>query len=251
MTNKLITIENIYKNFGGKGKSNFETLKDVSFNIIKEEFLVLLGPSGCGKSTILRLLSELDQPSSGKITYEKDFSKEKMSFVFQQSAVFPWLTVGQNVELDLIGDKVPKEKRKILVKEELKEFGLEKFVKYRPRDLSGGLKQRVGLARAFVTGPKLIFLDEPFSELDIFTAEELRRELLRLWKKHDSTVVMVSHNIDEAIELADRIVVFSARPGQIKGIIKNELPRPRNPRSKEFFDMQDEIRALLKPENLE
>lgn len=243
----LISIKNLHKIFKERGQADFESLKDINLDVFEGEFLVLLGPSGCGKSTLLRILSGLDIASSGKISYSEDFSKDDMSFVFQQSAVLPWLSVGKNVELNLIEKKLSEEKKKNLIKEELLEFGLDKFFHSKPRELSGGMKQRVGLARAFVTLPKLIFLDEPFSELDIFTAEELRRELLRLWKEHSATVVMVSHNVDEAIELADRIAVFSGRPGRIKGIVENKMKRLRDLRSKEFFEMQDKIRDLLRP----
>ncbi len=243
----LITVEHVHKSFKDPGHRDLESLRDVSLHVREGEFLVLLGPSGCGKSTLLRLMSGLDTETSGKISFSDESLKEEVSFVFQQSAVLPWLTVGENVELNLIGKKVPKEKRRALVQEELKEFGLDRFYHSSPHELSGGMKQRVGLARAFVTSPKIIFLDEPFSELDIFTAEELRKELLRLWKEHNATVVMVSHNVDEAIELADRIVVFSDRPGHVKGIIENTLPRTRDMRSDVFFKMQDEVKKLLHP----
>jgi NitT/TauT family transport system ATP-binding protein len=242
----LIHIEHIHKTFKESNHHLIRVLSDITFDVHEGEFLVLLGPSGSGKSTLLRIACGLDTSSSGAIRYEPGLAKKDVNFVFQQSALLPWLTVGKNVEIGLIGRGVPESKREDMVRTELKEFGLEKFINAYPRELSGGMKQRVGLARAFVTEPKLIFLDEPFSELDFFTAKELRLELLRLWREHQATVIMVSHNITEAVELADRIAMFTARPGEIKKIMHNPLPRPRNYRSPEFFRMEDELAEYLK-----
>lgn len=245
MSKNIIKLENVYKVFKEAGRKEFSALRGIDLNIHEKEFVVLLGPSGSGKSTLPRIASGLDNPSSGKVVYGESVNKEAMSFVFQQSAVFPWLSVFKNVELGLIGHGVIEASRKKMVTEELKEFGLHDFAHAKPHELSGGMKQRVGLARAFVTNPSIIFLDEPFSELDFFTARELRKELLRLWKEHNATVSMVSHNIDEAIELADRIVVLSSNPGEIKDVVVNDLLRPRESRSKEFFDMQDRLYKLF------
>jgi NitT/TauT family transport system ATP-binding protein len=154
--------------------------------------------------------------------------------------------VEENVELGLIGRNVPIPERKQKVKKILEHFGLNQFENHRPFELSGGMKQRVGLARAFVTEPDIIFLDEPFSELDFFTAESLREALLDLWRSRGATIVMVSHYIDETISLADRIAVFSDRPGTIIDMIKNELPRPRDHRSTPFFALEDEVLLKLK-----
>ncbi|MDB5204202.1 MAG: transporter related [Candidatus Taylorbacteria bacterium] len=244
---KIISLDKVYKIYKEEGRREFTALRDISFSVHEKEFLILLGPSGSGKSTILRILSELDTPSSGKVIQDEIIDKKDMQFVFQQSAVLPWLTVSKNVELGLIGRNIDATKRNKMVLDELTEFGLHNFAHSQPRELSGGMKQRAGLARAFVTEPKLIFLDEPFSELDFFTAADLQQELLRLWKEHEATVVMVSHNIDEAIELADRIIIMSANPGEIKEIVTNEIPRPRNGRTPEFFAMQDKLRDLLTP----
>ncbi|MES2409647.1 MAG: ABC transporter ATP-binding protein [Patescibacteria group bacterium] len=244
---KILSLDKVYKIYKEEGRREFTALRDISFSVHDKEFLILLGPSGSGKSTILRILSGLDTASSGKVIHDEIIDKKDIQFVFQQSAILPWLTVSKNVELGLIGRNVDENKRNKMVLDELTEFGLHNFAHSQPRELSGGMKQRVGLARAFVTEPKLTFLDEPFSELDFFTAADLRKELLRLWKEHETAVVMVSHNIDEAIELADRIIVMSANPGEIKEIVVNDLPRPRNSRAPEFFAMQDKLRDLLTP----
>lgn len=242
----ILEISNLYKHFGKGRKKNAEALKDITLTVRSGEFFVLLGPSGSGKSTLLRIACGLDTASSGTVKYPHLLEKDDMSFVFQQFALLPWLTVGENVELGLIGRNIPEQTRDMLVKRELEEFGLSKFRHSHTRNLSGGMKQRVGLARAFVTEPKLMFLDEPFSELDFFTAEDLRKELLRLSRERGMTVIMVSHNIQEAVALADRIGVLTSRPGQLKEVIENTLPYPRIPRSPEFFAMEDRLSELLK-----
>jgi NitT/TauT family transport system ATP-binding protein len=245
-------------------------LKDIDFTIKQNEFFVILGPSGSGKSTLLRIMTGLERSDTGAVTYHEGISQADIGFVFQQFALLPWLTVSKNIELGLIGRQVPERMRKDVVAAQLKEFRLERFAASYPRQLSGGMKQRVGLARAFATDSKIIFLDEPFSELDLFTSEELRGELLRMWRGgivgqsnvsaiHSSvasiqenkittgkTIVMISHNITEAIELADRIAVLSSRPGEIKAIIENRLPRPRAQRTPEFYAMEDKLYAMLK-----
>lgn len=206
---------------------------------------MLLGPSGCGKSTLLRILAGLDKKTSGEIIYSPHFDPSKTAFVFQNFGILPWLTVFENVELNLIAKNITKEERHKDVRAILEPFGLSAFGGSFPHELSGGMRQRVGLARAFVSKPDVIFLDEPFSELDFFTAENLRKILLDLWRERSATVVMVSHYIDEAIALADRIAVFSDRPGTVTEIITNDLARPRDPRSHEFFAKEDEVKAYF------
>ena len=242
MTEALITIKNLKKVYPKDADHRrVEVLHDIDLTIHKGEFLVLLGPSGCGKSTLLRMITGLDTFSGGTITHGVGFDKENISFVFQDFGILPWLTVSENVSLNLIGKGINKEIQKKEVAEILGKFGLSAFHDRYPHELSGGMKQRVGLARAFVTKPDIVFLDEPFSELDFFTARNLRQILLDMWKEIGTTVVMVSHYIDEAVTLADRIAVFSDRPSSIIKIVTNDLPRPRAPRSSEFFNREDEI----------
>ena len=223
-------------------------LEDVNLTVHEGEFLLLLGPSGCGKSTLLRVITNLEAHTGGSIEFHTPLNINDIGFVFQDFGLLPWLTVEKNVELGLIGRGVPEAERKEKVKKILGQFGLSKFAQYPPRELSGGMRQRVGLARALVTGPKIIFLDEPFSELDFFTAESLRKLLLDIWQEYKITIVMVSHYIDEAIELADRIAVFSPRPGTILEIVKDDLPRPRDSRSATFFALEDEVLSKFKKE---
>jgi ABC-type nitrate/sulfonate/bicarbonate transport system ATPase subunit len=244
MSIPLFTLKNITKVFPNKeGHRGMHVLADINLTIHEGEFLLLLGPSGCGKSTLLRIITGLEKNTSGNIEFHKPFNLDEVGFVFQDFGLLPWLTVEKNVELSLIVDGTESKNRVKLI---LEQFGLSNFSEYYPRDLSGGMKQRVGLVRAFVTNPKLIFLDEPFSELDFFTANDLRNILLDMWKKNNTTIIMVSHYIDEAVTLADRIAVFSERPGSIIDIIPDTLSRPRDPRSPEFFALEDEVLSKFK-----
>lgn len=244
---EAISANNITKVFLEDKVNPLWAIKDISLEIAVGEFFVLLGPSGSGKSTLLRIMSGLEDVYEGTLKYGDGLSFRDVSFVFQQFGLLPWLTVKQNVELALIARKVPEEERIVRVEKVLKEMGLEKSASVHPRELSGGMKQRVGIARALVTNPKIIFLDEPFSELDSFTAKELRQMLLDIWQREKMTVIMVTHLTEEAVQLADRIAVMTERPGTIEKIIKNHLARPRLPRSQEFYDLQDQLYKLVRP----
>jgi NitT/TauT family transport system ATP-binding protein len=242
MNAPIISIKNLNKHFPRQeGRRHTEVFHDVNLTVHSGEFLVILGPSGCGKSTFLRILAGLDKQTSGTVEYSQHFSLDKVSFVFQNFGILPWLTIHKNVELNLIAKNIPEHERAKEVRDILEIFGLSAFKDSLPHELSGGMRQRVGLARAFVSKPEIIFLDEPFSELDFITAESLRGILLALWQERGTTVVMVSHYIDEAVSLADHIAIFSDRPGNIKTMIKNDLPRPRDPRSPTFFALEDEV----------
>ena len=223
-------------------------LEHIGLEIGPGEFFVLLGPSGSGKSTILRIMSGLEKSYSGTVQWEDGITQSDMSFVFQQFALLPWLTVYENAEMGLIMRKdLTTDMRRVMVMKELRELGLERFAHAHPHELSGGMRQRVGIARAIATNPKIIFLDEPFSEVDSFTGRELRKDLLAIWERRKMTIVMVTHLIEEAIELADRIAILTPRPGKIEKIISNPLVRPRNIRSPESYKLEDEIYALIKP----
>ncbi len=241
----ILRLDNIGKTFTDGNKPQ-TVLSDISLSINPGEFFLLLGPSGCGKSTLLRIMSGLEKEHDGKLSYGHGITERDFGFVFQQFALLPWLTVFQNVELGLQGHGVPQIERTARVTKELKRFGLQKAANVYPKELSGGMKQRVGLARAWAMNPKIIFMDEPFSEIDSFTAEELRHELLELWHERKQTIVMVSHQIPEAIELASRIAVMSANPGEIDRIIKNPLPRPRILRAPEFFKLEDKLADAMR-----
>ena len=241
----IISLKNISKTFKEDSKQ-LAVLRDINLEIKKGEFFVFLGPSGSGKSTLLRIMSGLEKEYQGKVTLDETVSQKDFSFIFQQFALLPWLSVFKNVELGLLTRGIPKNERIQKVMDELKKLGLEKFTHSLPKELSGGMKQRVGIARALVTNPKIIFMDEPFSALDSFTAEELREDVLEIWQRTKTTIIMVTHLISEAIELADRIAVITSRPGKIESILENNLSRPRQKRSQEFFNMEDRLSNLIK-----
>jgi NitT/TauT family transport system ATP-binding protein len=241
-----ISLDHIVKTYPKNGGS-FIALEDITLDVARGEIFVFLGPSGCGKSTLLRIICGLDQPTSGTVTFGAGHTPADVSFVFQQFALLPWLTVAENVGLGLTARHTPRATCERRVRAELERFHLDQFADARPHELSGGMKQRVGIARAFATDPKIICMDEPFSELDSFTAMELRGELLDLWKERQPTIVLVTHLIPEAITLADRIAVLSPQPGRVEAIVPVNLPRPRKPRSRAFFALEDQLTALVRP----
>lgn len=237
----LLKAINIYKSFNVDGIEQ-KVLENISFETKKGEFVCLIGPSGCGKSTLLRIISGLVSTDSGLIERSK---KLKFSFVFQDFALFPWLNVENNVGFGLKMQGQSEKEIKETVLEHLREMSLDGFEYKHPRELSGGMKQRVGFARALAIKPDVLLLDEPFSALDAFSATKLRKDLIDIWLKDDLTIIMVSHLLEEAVELADKVIVMSANPGKVKKEIKIDLPRPRDKRSKEFFGYVDILNDLI------
>lgn len=242
-TTPIITLEQVSRTFHD-GRT-VRAVHDVSLQIHAGEFFACVGLSGSGKSTLLRMMSGLDVPSTGQVRWGEGITMRDMGFVFQQFAILPWLTVYQNVEIGLIARGVPARERHTRVAAELETLGLASLAHAMPRALSGGQRQRIGIARALVTEPKILFMDEPFSELDSVTAEQLRTELVRLWQERAFTVVMVTHILSEAVELADRIGVLHANPGSLARVISNPLSRPRTMRSSDAFALEDEVRTHL------
>ncbi len=246
----ILQIEHVSKSYSENGKV-FHVLEDINFEIRDRDFICIVGPSGCGKSTLLREIVGLDRPTSGDILFQGQpvrAEDTRISMVFQSFALFPWLTVMQNVELGLEAHKVAEGERKAKAKKYIDAVGLSGFDNAYPRELSGGMKQRVGIARALVMDPVLLCMDEPFSALDALTAQNLRDEILQLWANPNlppSAVLMVTHSIDEAVYLADRIVALSPRPGRIVKIEQIDLPRPRNRKEPEFYGWVDEIYSLI------
>ncbi len=240
-----ISLKNISKEFKVKDKK-IAVLKDIDMEIKKREFFVILGPSGVGKSTLLRIMSGLEKDFSGEVVLGKDTKKEDFGFVFQQFALMPWLSVYNNVKFSLTSKNLSDQEKDLRVKKTLEMLGLIKVMNSYPYELSGGMKQRVGIARALVINPKVIFMDEPFSELDSFTTEQLRDDMLSIWKKDKPTIIMVTHSIDDAIKLADRIAIISSSPARIKKIIVNKMKRPRKLRSEEAYKIEDYIFKLIK-----
>lgn len=237
----LLSVENIDKSFILDGEKQ-KVLDDISINVKNGEFVCLIGPSGCGKSTLLRIIAGLMKPDSGSI---KINDKAKLSFVFQNFGLFPWLTVEQNIGFGLKMDGKSQQYIEKEVRKRISQMGLDGFERKHPKELSGGMKQRVGIARALSVNPDILLLDEPFSALDTFTAAKLRQDLLDIWRENKLTIVMVSHLVEETVELADKVIVFSSKPGRVKNETEIKLSRPRNKRSAEFFEYVDELSDLV------
>jgi ABC-type nitrate/sulfonate/bicarbonate transport system ATPase subunit len=211
-------------------QGRLQVLNDVSLDVARGEFVCVVGGSGCGKSTLLRLIAGLDTDYSGDLTYESqgitgpDLSR---GIIFQEHRLFPWLTVEQNIQLAFRATRVPRAEQKERVREQIHRVGLDGFEKAWPHQISGGMAQRAAIARALINRPKLLLLDEPLGALDALTRLKLQQELQRLWQDVGITMIMVTHDIEEAVFLADRIVVMSPRPGRIRRIVPVPLPHPR------------------------
>jgi NitT/TauT family transport system ATP-binding protein len=209
-------------------------LEGVTLDVEKGEFISLLGPSGCGKTTLLRIIANLLEPTSGTVTVaggtpEQARKNRKYGIVFQRPVLQSWRTVRKNIELPLEIMHVPPEERRARSDAMLKMIRLRNFVDAYPDELSGGMQQRVGIARALVIEPEILLMDEPFSALDEFTRERLQGDLLSIWQESKKTIVFVTHNIAEAVYLSDRVCVFSPRPGRLSAVVDVKLPRPRPP----------------------
>ncbi|MFQ6051140.1 MAG: ABC transporter ATP-binding protein [Candidatus Hydrothermarchaeota archaeon] len=247
-----ISIENLTKVFR-LDNSDLVVLKDLSLDVRDGEFLGIVGPSGCGKTTLLNIIAGLEEPTHGIVKINgKEIKGPGLDrgMLFQGYALLPWRTVMKNVELGLEIRRIKKRERERIAKYYIELVGLKGFEDVYPRDLSGGMMQRAALARALSTDPDVLLMDEPFASVDALTSENLQRELLRIWNRTKKTIIYVTHNIDEAIYLSDRVAVMSSRPARIKEIIDIELSRPRdeaktNPK---FPEIRQEIWDLLKKE---
>ncbi|MDP4177895.1 MAG: ABC transporter ATP-binding protein [Bacillota bacterium] len=245
-----IKIENVSMVYQDKNVNKPVTaLKDVNLKIKEGEFISLLGPSGCGKTTLLRIIADLLQPSSGKVTVRGQSPRDirlqkKYGIVFQNPVLYDWRTVRRNVcmPMELMG--MQKRDRTARVTEMLDLVGLNEFGKHYPYELSGGMQQRVGIARALAIKPEILLMDEPFSALDEFTREKLNVDLLNIWNKTNKTIVFVTHNISEAVFLSDRVVVLSPHPGRVSAVIDIDIPRPRNMESKQTQKFYDYITTI-------
>ncbi|PSR26357.1 MAG: mannosyltransferase [Sulfobacillus thermosulfidooxidans] len=210
------------------GTTIMEAITDISVNVMAGEFFCVVGPSGCGKTTLLRILAGLETQTAGEIVLHwQEGGRPLTTMVFQEPSAFPWMTVQQNVEYGLKLRKVPKSERQATTRHWIEKVGLEGFEHHYPSQLSGGMKQRVAIARAFANDPEILLMDEPFANLDEQTKLIMQQELIELWEANRKTVVFITHSIDEAIVLADRVMVLTARPGRIKQIFSVDFPRPR------------------------
>ncbi len=248
---KLVELRNVTKAYGTMTQRPQVVLEHINLSVHQHEFVSIVGPSGCGKSTLLRIMMGLVKPEDGEVYYHGNkISRvcEAMAMVFQTFALFPWLNVVENVELGLEGKPFSKEEKRKRVLDVVKIIGLEGYEEAYPRELSGGMKQRVGVARAMVSEPEILLMDEPFSSLDPLTATHLREEALHLWADPNlppEAVVMVTHNVEEAVYMADRIIILTARPGTISKEVRIDIPRPRDPRSPELYKLVDEITGWI------
>lgn len=228
-----IEIRNLSVQFPDKkGGAPVVALSNINLDIKQGEFISLVGPSGCGKTTLLRTIADLQQPSSGTIAVRGQTPKEirmqkKYGIVFQSPVLYDWRTVRRNVCMPMEIMGIPKEKRTQKVTEMLELVGLYNFGKKYPHELSGGMQQRVGIARALAINPEILLMDEPFSALDEFTKEKLQEDLLTIWRKTGKTIIFVTHSIPEAVFLSDRVVVLSPHPGRISAVVDIDIPRPR------------------------
>ena len=248
----IVEVENLTKNFMME-KSKALVLDNVNFSVGNDEFVCLVGPSGCGKSTLLRIIAGLEKADSGRILFRGQpivKPTPKIAMVFQLFGLLPWKTALENVAVPLEVLGMEKEKRRHIAEEYLKMVGLESFENTYPHDLSGGMKQRVGIARALALKPEVLLMDEPFSSLDELTAKTLRELVLDIWRNPvlpTNTFIMVSHNVEEAVFMADRVIVMSPRPGKVIGEVKIEIPRPRENhlRDSAYFSLVDKVVEML------
>src|SRR5471032_280809 len=247
----LIEVDHIFKTYPVADRGERLVLDDLNFRLVPGEIVAVLGKSGSGKSTFLRLIAGLSEPSNGEVRYRGELVKGPVrgaGMVFQSFALFPWLTVLGNVELGLEALKVPKEERRKRAEAAIDLIGLDGYESAFPKELSGGMRQRVGFARALVVHPNILLMDEPFSALDVLTAETLRTDLLDLWlegRMPIKSILMVTHNIEEAVLMCDRILVLASNPGRIAAEIRVPLIHPRNRLDPEFRQLVDKIYALM------
>jgi NitT/TauT family transport system ATP-binding protein len=247
----LLSIRNVSKTFKKSAQQDLLVLEGVSFELKKGEIVALLGKSGSGKSTLLRIISGLVKPTSGEVEYRNSpvFSPVKgISMVFQSFALMPWMTVLQNVELGLEAQGVGREERRRRAIEAIDIIGLDGFESALPKELSGGMQQRVGFARALVVNPDILIMDEPFSALDVLTSENLKSDLLSLWKEQKTqtnAIFWVTHNIEEAVMMADRILIFGGEPSSVRADLPIVLPRPRNSDSWEYRSIVEQVYTLM------
>lgn len=239
-----VRVEHLTKSFG-----DLLVLDDISFEIKKGEFVCIVGPTGCGKSTFLNLLTRLIPATKGEILLDgepADPKKHSISFVFQEPSAFEWLTVQENIEYGLKIKKRPPEEIKSQTDKIISLLGLDEWRNVYPKDLSVSMEQRVVIGRAFAVNPDLLLMDEPYGQMDIKMRYYLEDEVIRLWKATGSTVLFITHNLEEAVYLAERVLILSNKPAKIKAEIDVDLPRPRNVSSPDFIKIRKEITDMIK-----
>ena len=254
--NIKVSIQGIEKKYNTR-KGEVVALNGVNFDIKENEFICVIGPSGCGKSTLLNIIAGLLEPTAGQILVDGkpiQGTGTDRGVVFQQYALFPWLTVKKNVEFGLKLKGFSKDECDSIAMKYLKMVELEKFADSYPKELSGGMKQRVAIARAYAMNPEVLLMDEPFGALDAQTRTQLQTELLKAWQEENKTCFFVTHDIEEAIVLATRVVIMSARPGRIKEVVDIDIPYPRDQETKmseRFIELKNHIWGQVYQEYLE
>ncbi len=250
-----VKIDNVVKKYSGRN-GEMVALNGVSLDIHENEFVCVVGPSGCGKSTLLNIIAGLHEPTSGQVLVDGQAVSgpgPDRGVVFQQYALFPWLTVQKNVEFGLKLQGMSQDKAEQEAKKYIKMVDLEQFAQSYPKELSGGMKQRVAIARAYAINPKVLLMDEPFGALDAQTRTQLQTELLKTLEKEQKTCFFITHDVEEAIILAQRVIIMSARPGRIKEVVEINIPYPRTQEtkmSKEFLDLKNHIWSQVYQEYL-
>jgi ABC-type nitrate/sulfonate/bicarbonate transport system ATPase subunit len=243
-----VDLRRVTKRFRSRAGQDLLVLDDISFRVRDNEFVCLLGPSGCGKSTLLRLLADLEPPSGGAMFIHGRPHREvaqRVGFVFQEDALLPWRTVVDNVGLGLEARGVSKRERRERARAIMQVVGLAGFEDYFVHQLSGGMRQRAAVARALLIDPEVLLMDEPFASVDVLMKTRLHAELARIWQAHQTTVLFVTHDVEEAVYLADTIVVMTPRPGRLKRVVSLDLVRPRDRLSPAFVDVRREIQELF------
>ncbi len=244
----MLSIKNLNKTYYTEEGDEVVALSDINLDVADKEFVCFIGPSGCGKTTLLRITAGLEKPDSGTLTVNNEPIKgpgPDRGMVFQEYSLFPWRTVLKNITFSLELKKIPKSEREKIARDFLEVVGLSKFADSYPHELSGGMKQRVAIARALVNDPDVLLMDEPFGAVDAQTRNRLQHELLNIWEKKKKTVLFITHSVDEAVFLADKVVVFTARPGRVKEVIIIDLPRPRERTSFEANAVREHLLASL------
>jgi len=244
----MLSIKNLNKTYHTEEGDEVVALSDINLDVADKEFVCFIGPSGCGKTTLLRIIAGLEEPDSGTLTVNNEpitGPGPNRGMVFQEYSLFPWRTVLKNITFSLEMKKIPKSEREKISRDFLELVGLSKFAESYPHELSGGMKQRVAIARALVNDPDVLLMDEPFGAVDAQTRNRLQHELLNIWEKKKKTVLFITHSVDEAVFLADKVVVFTARPGRIKEVFSIDLPRPRERTSFEANAVREHLLATL------